>query len=65
LVDTAYIFLEKQGPKICAIRKFRDIMKTFSVAVGLFRNETNPTLQTYGDIKISRDVLYGVVSYGG
>ncbi len=36
---------KKQGPEVCAINKFRDIMDTISVAVCLFRDKTNCALQ--------------------
>jgi hypothetical protein len=41
----AKIILEKQGPKVHAIKKFRDKLNTFFVAVCLFMDETNPALQ--------------------
>jgi hypothetical protein len=40
------VYLEKkQGPKVHSSNKFRDITNTFSLAVCLFRDETNPALQ--------------------
>jgi hypothetical protein len=42
---TAKIYLNKQGPKVCIINKFREITNTFSTAVCLFRDKTNSALQ--------------------
>jgi hypothetical protein len=42
---TAKIYLKKQGPKVCAIKKFRDIMTTFSMAMCLFTDKTDFALQ--------------------
>jgi hypothetical protein len=36
---------KKQGPKVRAMKKFRDITNTLFVAVCLFRDKTNPALQ--------------------
>jgi hypothetical protein len=41
---TAKINLKKQGPKVRAINKFREITNAFSMAVCLYRDKTNSAL---------------------
>ncbi len=61
---------KKQGLKVCTINKFRGILNTLSMAMCLFRDETNLVLldKMYGNVKKSGYTVwyesYGNETYG-